>query len=235
MTRANWSLVDVAAQLLECDERETVLGDLLEAGESAWQGLLDVLGLVIRRQATLWKSWRPWLSAFGLALPSSFLLMGFSLSVSQTYQQFTSPRVLNATGLTPGSGFWLLMCNVLLLSAWSWTSGFVVGVVSRRTLWVSAVFSFLPCVFFLARFRVESLSRFCLLLFLLPAIWGVSRGLRIARIKLSSAIVLAVGATGLMILTWGGRSPWISNSALIWPAWYMVATAWKLGREAAPR
>jgi hypothetical protein len=40
MTRANWSLVDVAAQLLECDERETVLGDLLEAGESAWQGLL---------------------------------------------------------------------------------------------------------------------------------------------------------------------------------------------------
>jgi hypothetical protein len=32
-----------------------VLGDLVEADESAWYGLLDVLGLVIRRQVELWK------------------------------------------------------------------------------------------------------------------------------------------------------------------------------------
>ena len=81
MTAIGWSLVDAASRLLERPEREVVLGDLYEAGMGAWKGLLDVLGLVVRRQAALWQSWRPWLAGFGLALPASFLLMGVSLSV----------------------------------------------------------------------------------------------------------------------------------------------------------
>ena len=86
MTRVGWSPVDTIAQLLEREERDAVQGDLVEAGESPWQALLDVLGLVARRQAGVWRNWRPWLAAFGLAVPSSFLLMGFSLSVSRAYQ-----------------------------------------------------------------------------------------------------------------------------------------------------
>ena len=81
-------LFDLVSLLLQRDEREVVQGDLLEGGETAWQSLLAVLGLVIRRQATLWHNWRPWLAAFGLAFPSSFLLMGFSISVTHAYQQF---------------------------------------------------------------------------------------------------------------------------------------------------
>lgn len=234
-TKIGWWLVDTTSQLLEGEEREAVRGDLEEAGEGPWQGLLEVLGLVIRREAALWKNWRPWLAAFGLALPSSFLLMGFSLSVSRAYQEFIGPTILKTTGLTVGPGFSLLLCNVFLLAGWSWTGGFVVGSVSRRTVWVSAALSFAPCVFCLERFRVESLSRFCLLLFLLPAIWGVRRGLRIAQIKLSSAIVLAMAVTALTIPTWSSKGPWIPNWALSWPAWYLVATArrpnWLLGRE----
>jgi hypothetical protein len=235
MTGIGWSLVDVVSQLLERDEREAVRGDLAESGQSAWQGLCDVLGLVIRREAAVWRNWRPWLAAFGLALPSSLLLMGFSLSVSRAYQHFIGPTILHATGLTVRPGFSLLLCNVLLLAAWSWTGGFVVGSVSRRTVWVSAALCFAPCVFCLERFRVESLSRFCLLLFLVPAIWGVRQGLRIARIKLSSAIVLALAVTALTIPTWGSKGPWIPNWALSWPAWYLVATAcrpaWLFKRE----
>jgi hypothetical protein len=235
VTRFVWRLVDIVAQLLERDEREAVQGDLAEAGESAWQGLLAVLGLVARRQVLLWKNWRPWLAAFGLALPSSFLLMGFSFSVSRAYQELMDPAILRATGLTMSPGLSLLLCNVLLLVGWSWTGGFVVGSVSRRTVWVSAVLSFAPCVFCLERFRVESLSRFCLLLFLPPAIWGVHRGLQIARIKLSAAIVLALAVTALTIPTWSSKGPWIPNWALSWPAWYLVATAqrpvWLFRRE----
>jgi hypothetical protein len=212
-----WSLVEVVSRLLEPDDREAVQGDLIEAGGSAWQGLLDVLGLIIRRQLLLWKNWRPWLAAFGLALPGSFLLMGFSLSVSHAYRQFIEVR----------PGFALLLCNALLLAGWSWTGGFVVGSLSRRTVWVSAALSFAPCLFCLERFRMESLSRFCLLLFLPPAIWGVCRGLRIARIKLSAALVLALAVTALTIPTWSSRGPWIPNWALSWPAWYLVATAWR--------
>src|SRR5258708_12125209 len=94
MTGIGWSLVEVSGQLLEREARESVLGDLVEAGESAWQGLLDVLGLVVRRQTIHWKSWRPWLAAFGLALPFSFLLMGFSLSVTRSYQNFFHSKIL---------------------------------------------------------------------------------------------------------------------------------------------
>jgi hypothetical protein len=225
MTSAGARLVDFISQLLEPAEREVVQGDLLEGGESTWPSLLAVLGLVVRRESALWTNWRPWLAAFGLALPSSFLLMGFSLSVSRAYEQLAGVPILHATGVTVRPGFALFLCNVLLLAAWSWTGGFVVGSVSRRTLWVSAALSFAPCVFCLERFRVERLSRLCLLLFLPVALWGVHRGLQLARIKRSSAIALAVGVTALTIPLWSSSGPSIPNWALSWPAWYLVATA----------
>jgi hypothetical protein len=228
MMSIDWSLVEVAGQLLEHDERESVLGDLVEADESAWQGLIDVLGLVIRRQTIFWKSWRPWLAAFGLALPFSFLLMGFSLSVIWSYQHLVESKIPN--GLTMGAGFLLLISHVFLLIAWSWTGGFVVGSLSRKTLWVSIASSCFPCFFCLARFRESSLPRLCLLLFLVPAIWGVHQGLRMTHIKLRSALVLAVAVAILIIPMWSGGL-WTLNWVLIWPAWYMVATARKTGRE----
>jgi hypothetical protein len=224
-TATSSQLVDLVSRLLPPHEREVVQGDLVESGESAWQSLLAVGGLVMRREAALWRNWRPWLAAFGLALPSSFLLMGFSLSVSRAYQQLISGPILHATGVTLGPGFALFLCNVLLLAAWAWTGGFVVGSVSRRTVWVSAALSFAPCLFCLERFRVESLSRLCLLLFLPVALWGAHKGLQIARIKRSSAIALAIAVTALTIPTWSSGGAWIPNWALSWPAWFLVATA----------
>ena len=220
MMRGDWSVVEAAAQLLERDEREAVLGDLLEADGNAWCGLVDVVGLVIRRQAGLWKNWRPWVAAFGLALPGSLLLMGASVSVSWKFQHLMYPNRIAGS-----AGFWMLICNVLLLIGWAWTGGFVVGSVSRRTVWVSVLACVSPCLFCLARFREPSLSRLCLLLFLVPAIWGVRRGLRLARVRLGSAMVLALAITLLMIPTWHSKGAPIFNCALIWPTWYMVMTA----------
>ena len=110
MSRTESRLVGFVSHLLEPNEREVVLGDLEEGGDSARQSLVAILGLVIRREAALWRNWRPWLAAFGLALPFSFLLMGFSLSVSRAYQQYAGVHV--------GPGFALLLCNVLLLAGW---------------------------------------------------------------------------------------------------------------------
>ena len=229
MSTFGWSLVETTAQLLQGDQREAVIGDLIEAGESAWQALLGILSLVLRLQAGLCKSWRPWLAAFGVSLPASLLLMGVSLSVSQGYQRLISTKILGGSG---GPGFLLLMCQVLLLIGWSWSSGFVVGSVSRKTLWISAVLCCSPCLFCLARFRVFSLSRFCLLLFLLPAIWGVRQGLRMTRFKLSATIGFALALTLLMVVTgnnggqgWWSPHSWILKGTLIWPAWYVVASA----------
>ena len=100
MTATLSPLVEMAARLLGPEEREAVLGDLAEAREGAWRSLCSVAGLVVRRQAMLWKSWRPWLAGFAIALPSSFLLMGVSLSVSWSYQRLLCPELLRAASLT---------------------------------------------------------------------------------------------------------------------------------------
>ena len=81
--RAGWVWVELAARPLQRNEREAVLGDLQERDESTWSALLSVLGLVIRREAQLWKSWKPWVAAFGLTLPSSFMLMSLSLTFAE--------------------------------------------------------------------------------------------------------------------------------------------------------
>jgi hypothetical protein len=153
--------------------------------------------------------------------------MGVSVSISCTYQRLAWRKIFDACAPTGREDFLLLLCHLFLLIAWSWTSGFVLASMSRPTLWLSAVLWSLPCLFCLVRFRIESLSRFCPLLFLVPAIWGVREGLRAIRIKLDPAVVLAVAVTVLMISAWSSKALWILNWALIWPAWYMVATAWR--------
>ncbi len=232
MSSLQWSLVEVASRLLEREDREAVLGDLAEAQENAWNGLFGVMGLVVRRQALLWKSWRPWMAGFAVALPSSFLLMGASLSVSWSYQRLLCPELLKAASLTKGSGLLVLLCQVVLLIGWSWTGGYVVGAASRRTLWASALLCYSPCLFCLSRFRVESLSRYCLLLFLVPAIWGVRQGLRSSRMRLHTALVLALAVTALTFVASGsdGQHLWSAprlnlDWALSLPAWFLVATS----------
>jgi hypothetical protein len=237
MTSLNWSLVQTAARLLGREEREAVLGDLAEAREGVRNALLGVMGLVARRQVLLWKDWRPWLAAFGVAFPCSLLLMGASLSVSWSYERLLCPELLKAASLTKGSGLFLLIYQAALLVGWSWTGGFVVGSASRRTLWASTLLCYAPCLFCLSRYRIDSLPRACLLLFLLPAIWGVRQGLRDPIMKLAPAVLLALSVTLLTIAAWStGAEHWWNapklnwNWALILPAWYLVATA---GRPSA--
>jgi len=239
---AGWPVVVAASRLLESEEREAVLGDLEEARDGAWPGLLSVLGLVIRREADLWKNWRPWLAGFGVALPASYLLMGVSLSVAQGYElcawllrtyQFFDPKLAQETGLTIGPKIVFLARQFLLLVGLAWTAGFVAGRLSRRTLWTSAILCLSPCLFCVARFRIPSMSRASLLLFLLPAIWGVWRGLRAVRIRPGSAALLAVAITALMFDVWISARMWSTHAwwratwLLIWPSWYLVLAAWQ--------
>jgi hypothetical protein len=225
----SWAWVEAASRMLGRDEREVVLGDLIEAGEGAWPAMLAVLGLVLRREAQVWKFRRPWIAAFGLSVPCSFLLMGASLSVSRGLQN----------AYVSGHGTWAsVVPQALLLVGWSWTGGFVVGSVSRRTLWVSAVSCLVPCMFCLSRFRIESLSPACLLLFLVPAIWGASDGVRIGRIKQVSAILLALAVTLLTVPTlhihgepWWNPPRWLIALTLTWPAWFLAAISAKTPRN----
>ena len=71
--REAMKLVDLASRLLEPAEGEVVQGDLAESGESSWQALAGILGLVLRRQINLWRSWRPW-CVLTLTIPLCLLL-----------------------------------------------------------------------------------------------------------------------------------------------------------------
>lgn len=96
LPNASW-WVELLARLLSPGDRESVLGDLAEAGETGRQAVLSVAGLLIHRQMAVLRNWRPWVAAFGLAMPASFLLMGFSVSVGQSYNAVIGNTVLRAT------------------------------------------------------------------------------------------------------------------------------------------
>jgi hypothetical protein len=221
-----WPLLELTSRLLDHEEREVVLGDLQETNENPWRGLLDISGLVFRRQAGLWRDPRPWLAGFALALPSSYLLMIASVSVTCTYQRLVNHK-LYPGGPTGHEGFPLLLCHIFLLIAWSWSGGYMVGTASRRTLWASAALSALPFWFFLCM----PFYKPCFLLFLPPAILGVRRGWQRARISFRAASVLALTMTVLMISAWSNEALWVVNWALLCPAWYLVAAAWQSGQQ----
>jgi hypothetical protein len=166
-----------------------------------------------------------------VALPSSLLLMGTSVSVSSMYEHLIDRRILIGSPQAIHEGFLELLCGGLLLIGSSWSCGFVVGSLSRRTLWVSIALSCFACLFCLVRFREPSLSRFCLFLFLVPAIWGVRQGLRAIRINMALAILLAIAITTLMFLPSNSRALWTLNWSVLWPAWYIVVTARGNGRK----
>lgn len=231
MTRMHWPLMELAARLLDPAERDAVLGDLLETGEVGWQGLLDVSGLVIRREGSQWKNWRPWLATLGLVLPGSLVLMGTSVSLSSTYERLIDHRILLGSPHAIYEGLLPLLCGGLLLIACSWACGFVMGSISPRTLWAGIASCCVACLFCFVRFREPSLSRFCLFLFILPAIWGVRGALRSTRINLAFAVSLAVAITTFVVFLANSKGLWTLNWSLVWPVWYIVVTAQRKVRQ----
>ncbi len=165
--------------------------------------------------------------------------MGASLSV-----YVSAGRIARTGGGTPAdpAASALLAVHLLLLVGWSWTGGFLIGSLSRRTLWASLAAVGAPCLFCLERFHIPSVSPVSLLLFLGPAAWGVRRGLRPARIGRGAAIAVALTVTLLMIAASsnGGRAAgtprgWLLNSFLSLPAWLLLAAASARDRRACAR
>jgi len=230
-----WKLIEAMALQLTPAEREVVLGDLIETRESAWQGMREVSGMVVRRQLQLWNGWRPWLAGPGLALPCSFMLMGFSFAISSELRnQLAGGWHRSFLSTEPAEAVWLL-CQLVVLLICAWAAGFIVESVSRRTFLVSAICCFLPCLFCLLRFRQESLPRFCLLLFLVPAIGGVCFSRRGGSINRRQALALALVATICMAVLAAHGHLWLFNWELIGPAWYLAILPVRSDRMVIPQ
>src|SRR5205823_13222100 len=114
-----------------------------------------------------------------------------------------SQACLQLVGSDTGSVTWLLT-QVYLLLVWSWTSGVVIGSLSRRTLWASIAMCCWPCFVCVSKFHLESLSPVCLLWFLIPAVLGVRQGLSGKRIRLSVALTITAALMLAMLIQWQG-------------------------------
>jgi hypothetical protein len=216
MTRFCWWLVDVVSRLLEPEERDAVRGDFTESGETGGQALRDVLGLVVRRQAALCSDWRTWLACITfvfpvgvlLALSSSWLGRSYDLYlwVFQNYSDI-HPTIAAETELTVRTGIVLLVSRSLLLACWSWTSGVVLGSLSRRAIVVNGgLLCFLVLLggfphwytgaplLSLTLYSVSVPVLRLAILVLLPLLWGMHQGFGLATRPVVQTIVWAAAS-----------------------------------------
>ena len=219
MTRICWWLVDRVSRILKSDEREAVRGDFAESDETGGEALRDLLGLVVRRQADLWKNWRPWVALLGLAGIAAVLLsqIAYRLDVAlgQQLRTYWTYGVHFDTGLTVGEDIVYLACLSLALCAWSWASGFVLGSLSGGAIWFTGALFYLAGLnSFRARLVLSAAVTFhnarlpsiilpavlplsiSTILFSVAAIWGVNQGRRRRTLGVRQTFTLA-GASAI--------------------------------------
>jgi hypothetical protein len=136
-------LTDLVSRALEPEEREVVLGDLMETGETSCRALREVLGLVVHRQAALWKRPGPWAVLVGLVLPLGLLcclISRRSADGSAIYLWLYGNNWTPAYWSNPGLRHELvghagdILVGYLRLFGWSLSCGILLGLVARRSL-----------------------------------------------------------------------------------------------------
>ena len=80
MRPSRW-LLDKLSHTLEPELRNAVMGDLAELKVPERKAVFELLGLILRRQAPLWRTWRPWLALFGIVGSIGVLLSLISVGV----------------------------------------------------------------------------------------------------------------------------------------------------------
>lgn len=120
-------LLCLLSNMLGPEEREAVLGDLTEAGASSRTALLAVLGLVARRQAGLWRDWRPWVILLGFVIPA-----GVALYVAARWDT----GLIGSRTLREDLPWFtmLLLRSFATLACWSVMAGAVLRKLSPRAL-----------------------------------------------------------------------------------------------------
>ena len=144
---SGWHAVEWIARALDPNEREAVLGDLAESGEAWHRRLGEILGLVIRREAALWKSPRVWIILVAVVVPLGLLVSVSAALISGETRVYVWMYANNWDwALVRNAGFWHVFSEAsviagvkfLTLGCWAWTIGFVIGTVSGKVFRSSA-------------------------------------------------------------------------------------------------
>lgn len=242
MNQVCWWCVDRLSRMLESAERDAVRGDLAESGETGYRALQDVLGLVLRRQAALWRGWRPWVALVFLVLPIGYLLsfstlaltggLDVNLWIIRNHQDMDSAVLRGVL-----DALLLLGYQALLMLSRAWVAGYVLGHLSRRTIRANAaLFGLVLLVaqvvggpryrFYmnLDKYSVPFLTVLFPLILLIGLIgpatfWGLRRGLGRSNRPLTWIFPVVVVISDLI-------RPRVSPVAIAvnWPTFYVLAT-----------
>jgi hypothetical protein len=140
MKLGTW-LIGKITRTLEPELQDAVVGDVAELNIRDGRAVCELLGLVLRRQALLWKTWRPWLGLIGIVGPVGVFLSHICVGVLGglfmqvlVYWEFGVPY---SSGLTEAQEIESFVCGSLAVVCFSWTGGFVLGMLSGGTLYVN--------------------------------------------------------------------------------------------------
>lgn len=250
MTRICQWLAGKLANALEPAEREALLGDLTESGETGWQALRDVSSLVARRQTALWKDWRAWLATAAVVIPGAPLLSWASERLANGYNLYSwvvrnyrdlDPALLAEKNMSVHHGIAQVACGSIVLLAWSWSSGFVLAALSRGATWLNGLLFcglfLLPALSALPDRQVSFETYAVRIAALLISILGMRLGRRPAIHPAFQAIAWAAALmTALTVRSWFWWPKWTTLSALLLIAAYLplaylaAATIWRLYR-----
>lgn len=135
-SRKSWPIVLWLSGFLGQAEREAVLGDLIEYGESGGRAIANVLGLVVRRKTAVFLDLRLWLAVALVVLPLSYRLSAIAESTAGEGAVYSWMYLKNWDwALTRNPGFWHLLretamnfsITCLVLACCSWSAGFLIG------------------------------------------------------------------------------------------------------------
>jgi hypothetical protein len=241
-------LVSWLARALEPIEREAVLGDLEESGAGAGAALRDLLGLILRRQAALWTRCRTWIALLGVAglagVPLSRIVFGINGHLGLQLSTYRKYGVRYETGVAAWQDLAWLLCLVVALAAWSWTSGFALGALSGRAVWLTWAAFYLVVlrsawtIFMLSGriglrdppslwiwFASALPLSFATLLFSAAAFWGAWMGVCRRALSPRAAYSLVFGVAILMIAaTW--MSGWYETAHEVWSGGVWPRMSW---------
>jgi hypothetical protein len=244
VTRICWWLVNVVSRVLEPAERDAVGGDLAESGETGVQALREVLGLAVRRQGALWCHWRPWLILAFLAAPLGMRLNLFSRRVADHSAIYAWMYLNNWDWAYLGRrAFWTILAQTipsvfldnLALICLSWTSGFVLGALSRRTIpFNGALFCFVLLFGNFVALPQGTLGRHFnnnaavfsrtfysamlpvlvqMVMVVIPSLWGMFEGLRMATFPPLLRTILGAPAIVTMAVLAANQGVWLAAMA----------------------
>lgn len=204
------------ADLLDPDERDAVIGDIEELKVKPLRAIWELCGLIARRQASLWKTWRPWLAHLGIGgLIGVGLTLMAELLLGDVWRYLRTYRVYGVfyeSGLTPSEVviFWLSLALAIIF--WSWIAGFAFTLISRKTAFCASILlcilwlgwdSALLCFVWKVQFGFLLLQLIPALVVLIPAFLGGSRAFRHGALPNRQAVLLAAVTIGIVALvTW---------------------------------